>query len=735
MADEGWKNPLDWVHLDDHILKQNIGFRPGHIQIFNRKFDLWVKRYNDVRRTIDPKRKGKHGVLIVGKGETTTLKSNYLYVFTKVIVREGGTLTVKPWSPTQPDGGVLFINCHQDIVLERDSKISVDGKGYWGSAKPDRKGFGPGGGGSVGYACNGAGGASYAGLGYRGYNIAEDEDVFANKTMDGRKIEIEKMNEKDRLKDWNEKIKQEYNEYDRTWDILDENPPKTDKTDDKDDPQRDPQAENDDVPQAEKDYDLWKGDAGVEYWKIGDKVWDPQRLNERGAIKSLKCLAINKHNLRKSFPDGELATPDAADTHRHALGSGGGCNIEIYHGKHGWKFRAKRGGAGGGAVRLWCDRLIMYEKSRVTAEGSFDPFGDPFSAGGSGGSIFITVTSEIVAKNRDSDDKNIGLFALGGGRSQMDRMYLENTWSEKEIQAKDLIRKFEKLRYPRLKMREKLQKMKENEERKQKRKKADYIDSDDDDDEDDDFWSDDSEESHRDVHEENKDEEAHPGVQSEPTGLQENPLKLTFGVDRFCDYMVKKNEEDADKILKQIIEMVELYQKRLLQIDGTDNITRGGKEWVIEDAHKQKTKKQKYKEIKHAFERLYGNITDVDPEEMEEMDVQRMLALLQFFAQHYLEEEQAALEKEGLKSLPIAVQIAMLKSEFKHQAEDPKADSAVAQSIMKVKEEDLWLWKWKKMPKMPVSGEPTDENPKIDNVFDGDDVDDFDDNVKKVVKA
>eukprot|EP01083_Nonionella_stella_P039998 108778_1 len=361
--------------------------------------------------------------------------------------------------------------------------------------------------------------------------------------------------------------------------------------------------------------------------------------------------------------------------------------------------------------------------------------------------------------------KTLVFFALGGGRSQMDRMYLENTWSEKEIQAKDLIRKFEKLRYPRLKMREKLQKMKENEERKQKRKKADYIDSDDDDDEDDDFWSDDSEESHRDVHEENKDEEAHPGVQSEPTGLQENPLKLTFGVDRFCDYMVKKNEEDADKILKQIIEMVELYQKRLLQIDGTDNITRGGKEWVIEDAHKQKTKKQKFEEIKGAFEPLYENITEVvrklrkekeeeicvwdDEEEkdedgvvsdekkkgLEEMEQQRMLVLFQFFAQHYLEEEQAALEKEGLKSLPIAVQIAMLKSEFKHQAEDPKADSAVAQSIMKVKEEDLWLWKWKKMPKMPVSGEPTDENPKIDNVFDGDDVDDFDDNVKKVVKA
>eukprot|EP01083_Nonionella_stella_P068254 181123_1 len=44
LIDEGWQNPLDWVHLDDHILERNIGFRPGHIQIFNRKFDLWVKR-------------------------------------------------------------------------------------------------------------------------------------------------------------------------------------------------------------------------------------------------------------------------------------------------------------------------------------------------------------------------------------------------------------------------------------------------------------------------------------------------------------------------------------------------------------------------------------------------------------------------------------------------------------------------------------------------------------------
>eukprot|EP01083_Nonionella_stella_P304499 1058565_1 len=39
------------------------------------------------------------------------------------------------------------------------------------------------------------------------------------------------------------------------------------------------------------------------------------------------------------------------------------------------------------------------------------------------------------------------------------------------------------------------------------------------------------------------------------------------------------------------------------------------------------------------------------------------------------------------------------------------------------------------MPKMPVSGEPTDENPKIDNVFDGDYLDDFDDYEKKVLEA
>eukprot|EP01083_Nonionella_stella_P199164 730534_1 len=607
MVDEGWQNPLDWVHLDDNILKQNLGFRPGHIQIFNRKFDLWVKRYNDVRRTIDPKRKGKHGVLIVGKGETTTLKSNYLYVFTKVIVREGGTLTVNPWSPTQPDGGVLFINCHQDIVLERDSKISVDGKGYWGSAKPDLKGFGPGGGGSVAYACNGAGGASYAGEGHRGYNIAEDDDVFANKMMiklkEGkkmRKVNIEKMRKnKPEWDEWIEYIKRRYHDYDKQCETFDGKG----NTDDQ-----------------SRDEDLWNGAEGVLYWEIDRKdkykyfVKGRKDLEEEAAIKSLECLAINKNNLRKSFLDGELATVTAQDTHRHALGSGGGCNIEIYRGKHGWDFRPKRGGAGGGAVRLWCDRLIMYEKSRITAEGSFDPYRDPFSAGGSGGSIFITVTSEIIPKNRNYNDKNIGLYALGGGASDMDRMYLPKTWSEKEKRAKNLIREFEKIDYPRLKMQQKLDKIKADDAKKKEHEKANYIDSDDDDEEDDGFWEGDDDDGEARTcpgkHDLEKFQTPTNGwycsecgpsgdgnypsgtvmhgcrrcnydlcdacfnttsgrrkdVVEEDTrdsddtiGLEATPLELKFKVDRFCEYL-RKEEVLLRPKLK---ETIELYRQKL----------------------------------------------------------------------------------------------------------------------------------------------------------------------------
>eukprot|EP01083_Nonionella_stella_P141881 437953_1 len=672
MVDEGWRNPLDWVHLDDHVLKQNIGFRPGHIQIFNRKFDLWVKRYNDVRRTIDPKRKGKDGVLIVGKGTTTTLKPNYLYIFTKVIIREGGTLTVKPWSPTQKNGGVLFMVCHQDIVLERDSKISVDGKGYWGSALYYKKGYGPGGGGSVGYACNGAGGASYAGDGYRGYNISEDEDVYPNGCVDS-----------------NEMLRRRYHGLDGRWETERFNAKKNDQIG----------ADGDGSGQADDDDD-WQGAGGKAYWDAfaNDSTAfelenDVDTLKQKDVIKSLDCLSVASK--RKSFPNREYATPEAMKRHRLALGSGGGCNIEIYQGKHAWKFRPKRGGAGGGAVRLWCDRLIMYEKSRITAEGEFDPYGDPLSSGGSGGSIFITVTSDIIPRNRDSNDKNIGLYALGGGRSKMDRMYLEDTWSDKEEEAIKKIRRFEKIDFPRSRTKAKKQKETDDDEKRKERERADYIDSDDEDDEDDGFYSDHS-----------REEEAKQ-ASVEPT--------LTFRIDELCKYLERVAKEQNNDSLKA--KAKNLKENPMLKNE--DGIT--FRKWVINDVYDVDSTDEMLCEILEAFEKAF-NPPDDDKEAFNDDNNKFSLAglgrlrllpdslrnegmLLKHVKGYYKEEELAAMEKAWLKSEPIAVQIAMLKHEFKHQRDNTEAS--------KVREEDLWLWKWKKMPKMPPMQQVAGDNESV----------------------
>eukprot|EP01083_Nonionella_stella_P284317 967853_1 len=664
MADEGWQNPLDWVHLDENILKQNIGFRPGHIQIFNRKFDLWVKRYNDVRRTIDPKQKGKHGVLIVGKDETTTLKSNFLYIFTKVIIREGATLTVQPWSPKQRDGGVLFIKCHQDIILEKNARISVDGKGYWGSAKPDKMGFGPGGGGSVGYSCNGAGGASYCGEGLRGYNIAEDEDIFTKE-----QIEEYKRDPKETVANHKQWI---------CWEDLA------------------PQAGDDD---QDGDDDPWKGERGALYWDVTENgrsryfVKTKTELQEKTAIESLECLAID---IRKSFGSGDVATQEAKNTHRQALGSGGGCGIEIHKSRHGWEFRPKRGGAGGGAVRIMCDRLIMYNGSRITAKGNFDPYGDPFSAGGSGGSIFITVTSAIIPKNRNPNNKNINLFARGGGQWEMDKMYLPQTWTEKEETALKAIRTFEKLKYPRLQIERREEQEKEKNKRIEARKKPDYIDSDDDDDESDDFWDDSDNEE------------------------DDDAVEATFDIDAFCTYL----EKHYDYIQK---DEVALIKQRLLR---RKNLTR----WIIDDVKNKESKKKTLGEMLKAFEVVFvdwpqrqfkrrnecesellqhqgmnakvssSSATAVDAPLNVEMHANDLLKnVLKHVQVFYLDLEEAAVEKAELQKLPIAVQIAMLKHEYKEETKNTEDD--------KIKEEDLWLWKWKKMPKIPKAVEPNKPKP------------------------
>eukprot|EP01083_Nonionella_stella_P165346 549820_1 len=647
MADEGWQNPLDWVHLDENILKQNIGFRPGHIQIFNRKFDLWVKRYNDVRRTIDPKQKGKHGVLIVGKNETTTLKSNFLYIFTKVIIREGGTLTVKPWSPTQQGGGVLFIQCHQDIILEKNAKISVDGKGYWGSATPDIMGFGPGGGGATGFACNGAGGASYASEGYRGYNLAQDEDLWS-------KDQIEKYGEDD--KDQMQVLLDQYGHL-----ICWEGPKPTVESE-----------------LGAGDDDLWNGEEGKTYWDCGEQQKEVYfsdtrpELREKEEIQHLECLAIDK---RKSFGGSDFANQEAKLTHRQALGSGGGCGIEIYKANHGWSMRPKRGGAGGGAIRLWCDKLIMYESSLITAKGNFDPYGDPFSAGGSGGSIFITVTSDIIPKNRNPHDRNIGLNARGGGQWKMDKMYLPHTWTEKENEAIKKIRTFEKLEYPRLRIQGRKAKAELDEKRRKERDRPDYIDSDDDDDEDSSYWSDDNKFDDDD----------------------EEPLKAIFAIDGFCSYLEKQADganEETDWFVDK--ENVELIKDRLK--DTT---------WEIEDIDDKFAKEDTLKEMVEKFENVFRDKQNEENQMMMKMKTAKMGKTFNHLAQtdeavlksvmhhvkeYYLEQEEAAIEKTKLKKLAISVQIAMIKSEFKEQHKNDEEQVA---------EEDLWLWKWKKMPKMP----------------------------------
>eukprot|EP01083_Nonionella_stella_P317633 1157652_1 len=314
----------------------------------------------------------------------------------------------------------------------------------------------------------------------------------------------------------------------------------------------------------------------------------------------------------------------------------------------------------------------MYEKSRITAEGSFDPYRDPFSAGGSGGSIFITVTSEIIPKNRNYNDKNIGLYALGGGASDMDRMYLPKTWSEKEKRAKNLIREFEKIDYPRLKMQQKLDKIKADDAKKKEHEKANYIDSDDDDEEDDGFWEGDDDDGEARTcpgkHDLEKFQTPTNGwycsecgpsgdgnypsgtvmhgcrrcnydlcdacfnttsgrrkdVVEEDTrdsddtiGLEATPLELKFKVDRFCEYLLKEEVLLRPKLK----ETIELYRQKLEKIEDADNeeLCRG---WIIHDARAQKSKKQKWSDICRAFENVEHMLQEEsDQKKEEERDV------------------------------------------------------------------------------------------------------------------
>eukprot|EP01083_Nonionella_stella_P284316 967851_1 len=648
LIDEGWQNPLDWVHLDDHILERNIGFRPGHIQIFNRKFDLWVKRYNDVRRTIDPKLKGVHGVLIVGKGETKTLKSNYLYIFTKVIIREGGTLSVMPWSPDQPNGGVLFIQCHQDVVLEKNARISVDGKGYWGGSAGDQQGYGPGGGFSTAFACNGAGGASYASEGFRGYNLAEDAAVWSKKKIKAYRHDyLYGVNGDDaqRALDHIGVLIEKYGHL-LCWDG-----PK-------------PTAENE---MAAGEDGLWDGSSGGRYWDCSEEAKQmyfkkcSEQFTVEDEIRSLACLT---NDIFTSFGTGEFASKEAMELHRLALGSGGGCSVEIYQGAKGLRLRPKQGGAGGGVLRLMCDTLIMYEGSEITADGDFDTNGDPFSAGGSGGSIFITVTSKIIPQNNHENNININLFARGGGQKKMNKLYGKCT--ENEGKALQSIRRFEKLQYPRLQIAQREEKERRDARGKEARKNPNYIDSDDDDDDNDN---------------DNSDSDA-------------CAVEATFDMDAFCTYL----QSNCDYIGKDDVELI----KNTLNA-----------RYIIEDVKDKQSKKKTFTEMLKAFQVMFDDwprrkgsdsrtekeskgttsqvsataVNDDHRNAVPDASALDMQNVMKYVSTFYLDLENAAIKKAELQQRPIAEQISLLQHEYKGQTKED------------MKEDDLWLWKWKKMPK------------------------------------
>eukprot|EP01084_Bolivina_argentea_P089589 161625_1 len=317
----------------------------------------------------------------------------------------------------------------------------------------------------------------------------------------------------------------------------------------------------------------------------------------------------------------------------------------------------------------------MYESSLITAKGNFDPYGDPFSAGGSGGSIFITVTSDIIPKNRNPHDRNIGLNARGGGQWKMDKMYLPHTWTEKENEAIKKIRTFEKLEYPRLRIQGRKAKAELDEKRRKERDRPDYIDSDDDDDEDSSYWSDDNKFDDDD----------------------EEPLKAIFAIDGFCSYLEKQADganEETDWFVDK--ENVELIKDRLK--DTT---------WEIEDIDDKFAKEDILKEMVEKFENVFRDKQNEENQMMMKMKTAKMGKTFNHLAQtdeavlksvmhhvkeYYLEQEEAAIEKTKLKKLAISVQIAMIKSEFKEQHKNDEEQVA---------EEDLWLWKWKKMPKMP----------------------------------
>merc|ERR1712130_79549 len=83
------------------------------------------------------------------------------------------------------------------------------------------------------------------------------------------------------------------------------------------------------------------------------------------------------------------------------------------------------GGTGGGALKIVCGTLILYEGSIIAANGYFGKNDDPLTGGGSGGSIWLKVNKKIEIRNKKKVSKRdpivFRMEAKGGG---MHRDYL-----------------------------------------------------------------------------------------------------------------------------------------------------------------------------------------------------------------------------------------------------------------------------------------------------------------------
>eukprot|EP01083_Nonionella_stella_P160198 523424_1 len=78
---------------------------------------------------------GKDGTLTVASNETKTLKANYSYEFTSVVINSGGILTTDAWNPDTKTGGTLLIKSWTHFIVKENAQIQLNGKGYCGGRR------------------------------------------------------------------------------------------------------------------------------------------------------------------------------------------------------------------------------------------------------------------------------------------------------------------------------------------------------------------------------------------------------------------------------------------------------------------------------------------------------------------------------------------------------------------------------------------------------------------------